>query len=121
MDSMTKRDAQRAVSHALAVCSDEQARDVADILRLGAGLLGLPEGAALSAPTGLVPQRREAWFSLIEAIRLDRDSEQFRSVRSGDWETVLASLVILGDWATIAQTAEDLRSDADNVHRVAYP
>ncbi len=114
------RDAYAHVTMALATATDEQAAAVRTILRGGAGLLGLPEGATLSAPQGLVLDRRELWCTLVDSIRVATagasgepgESDCFRLVQAGDWETVLASMLIRRDWTTIERTARELDEEA---------
>jgi hypothetical protein len=126
---VTLADALARLTHRLAVATDDQADDVATILRLGAGDLGLPAGAVPSAPAGLVPARRMAWLTLVDALRFTvrararlegrappdddagRDDADWTPVRAGDWESVLTTLVIEREWDTIADTADDLRAD----------
>lgn len=117
--AMPLREAAARLTYALATCTDARAADVATILREGAGLLELPEGATLSSPAGLVLERREAWCSLIDALRLDAvgaegewdDAAVWTPTRAGQWESVLATLLIARDWTTIEQTARDLRGE----------
>lgn len=101
---MLKTEAYQLLHDILRNASDGQTRDVADVLRLGAGHIGLPPG------------RRYHYISLIDAIQFAGGGEgdpEFAPIRSGDWETVLVSLVLAGDWDVIHRTAEDLRGDAD--------
>lgn len=116
---MRLEDASVRLTHALAICSDERAAAVRTILRRGAGLLGLPSGAVLTAPAGLVPERRELWASLVDALRIDavgvsedwRADAEWTPIRGGQWESVLATLLIERDWETIERTARDLREE----------
>ncbi len=105
------------ITHALATCTDARAAAIRTILRRGAGLMGLPPGATLTAPEGLVPERRELWVTLADTIRLDtvgvdgdwRAAAEWTPTRAGQWESVLATLVIARDWEQIEQTAAELR------------
>jgi hypothetical protein len=108
---MTVSDALARLSHALVTCSDSCAHDIATILHLGAGQMGLPEGAVCGAPPGLVNDRRKAWLALSEAIRTNHShlAASWTPIHAGNWESVLATLVIEGDWEKIASTAADLR------------
>jgi hypothetical protein len=107
------------LTQALAMCSDERAAAVRSILRRGAGLLGLPPGATLSGPAGLVPERREAWASLADTLRIDsvgvsgdwREDATWTPTRGGQWESVLATLLVERDWETIERTARELREE----------
>ena len=105
------------LTHAIATAPDERAKAVRTCLRRGAGLIGLPAGAEFGAPAGLMPDRRELWISLVDALRIDAvgvDGEwdaaaDWSPVHAGDWESVLGTLLIEGEWAKIEETAEDLR------------
>lgn len=117
--SMPIRDAYAQLTMVLVTASEEHAAAVRTILHRGAGLLPLSDGATLSGPPGLVPDRREAWASLIEAIRVSMvgasgeptDADRFQPVRAGDWETVLVSLLLARDWPTIERVARDLTDE----------
>jgi hypothetical protein len=108
-----------ALTHVLATCTEERAAAVRTILRRGAGLIGLPDGAVLSAPAGLVPERRELWVTLADTLRIDavgvssdwRDSAEWTPVRAGQWESVLATLLIQRDWEQVERTAAELREE----------
>lgn len=118
---MTVTDAYRVISHRLSTCAPAQADDLLACLRFGAGHIGLPEGATCDQPSGLVPERREAWLALVDAVRLSvvGPSEDappdapWTPTTCGDWEPVLASLVIAGEWDEIATTAADLRGQQE--------
>lgn len=112
-------EASARLTHAIATASDKRAAAIRTILRRGAGLIGLRAGAVLTAPAGLVPERRELWVNLIDALRIDavgvssdwRADAEFTTVLAGQWESVLASLLIARDWETIERTATDLRAE----------
>jgi hypothetical protein len=114
---MTNLEAYRLLHRRLAECSEAQARDIRDLLRMGAGDLGLPEGAVATEPAELPPERRPHWFSLVDGIRYlggageGGDDREFRPVHGGSWEPVIATLVIEGDWDRIRAAADDLRRD----------
>lgn len=112
---MTNADAYRTLLDHLTTATEAQARDVRDILRLGAGDLGLPEGAVMTAPGGLPAERRHAYCSLVDGIRYlgggDDPDGEYHPVRAGSWEPVLAALVIDGEWDQIRAVADDLRTD----------
>jgi hypothetical protein len=107
------------LTHALATASEERAAAVRTCLRRGAGLIPLPPGAEIQAPAGLVPDRREAWYALTDALRIEsvgvssdwRDDAVWHPVRAGDWESVLATLLIERDWEQIEKTARELREE----------
>lgn len=112
---MTNLDAYRLLRQRLAECSPSQARDIRDVLRLGAGEIGLPDGATMSEPAELPSERRPYWISLVDGIRHlggageDGDQKPFAPVRAGAWEPVLATLIIEAQWERIRETADDLR------------
>lgn len=116
-NTMTMDEALARLSHALATCSDDGAAAARTILRRGAGVIGLPPDAVLTAPAGLVPERREAWATLADALRIDavgvsgdwRADAAFAPVRAGEWEAVLVTLLVERDWDAIERTANDLR------------
>ncbi len=105
------------MTHEVATASHDLVADIRTILVRGAGLLGLPKGAWLTHPAGLVVERRDLWVTLADVIRIGsagldadwRDEAEFTPVRSGQWESVLVSLIIERDWATIRRMARDLR------------
>jgi hypothetical protein len=66
---MRKDTAMSRLRRALADATEDQARDVADILRLGAGDIW-HEGAILTEPADIPADRRWAYVSLAEAIQL---------------------------------------------------
>ena len=87
-----------------------------------AGLIPLDEttpGAVLGGPEGLVPERREAYRSLIDTVRIDAvgvdanwdDEAIFQPIRVGNWESVLATLLALGDWQPILDCAHKIEED----------
>ena len=113
----TARNALALATLALVTADDHQAQAALTCLRVGAGSLGLPEGATLSGPAGLVPERREVWLAVAEAIRLDTvgvsadyDPEApWHPVEAGAWESVLATLLVRRDWPKIEETAASLQ------------
>lgn len=112
------REALALATLSLASASGERARSVGVILRLGAGHLETA-GLVYSSPAGLVPELREAWVAVCEAIRLGsvgqdewRDDAPWRPTRAGDWESVLATLLVERDWDAIERTARKLEADA---------
>ena len=108
---MTKTEAYAALLDILRVASEEQHRDVADILRLGAGCMPLPDGAVLTAPGALPPERRESYCNLCEGITwLSTAGAEYVPVYVGAWEPVLATLVLEANWPCIAETAAELRA-----------
>lgn len=117
----TAREALALATLALATASGERARAVGVVLRLGAGHLPLPEGATYSSPAGLVPELREAWVAVADAIRLDtvglddpwRDDATWTPIRAGEWESVLATLLVEREWDEIERTARDLEHPRD--------
>jgi hypothetical protein len=118
---MTSREAAQKLRQVLAHCSAEQARDVSDVLEIGAGVIA-PEGAIFSGPVDVPSDRRHAFVSLIEAIygigiEADDPDRQWTPIHSGDWESVLATLVVEEDWETIAKTASSLRDEETEEHR----
>lgn len=111
------REALALATLSLSTASGERARSVSVILRLGAGHLETP-GLVYSSPAGLVPELREAWVAISEAIRLGsvgqdewRDDAPWRPTRAGDWESVLATLLVERDWDAIERTARELERD----------
>lgn len=121
---MTKKEASRKLREALAVCSEEQARDVADILERGAGLMPMPEGSVIEFGNPEInasfpndSRLRHALVNLIDAVYETgsryEDEPNWTPVHAGAWESVLATLVIEGDWAKIAETAKELREAND--------
>ena len=111
----TLGDAAAHLTLGLATATDAQAAAIQAILTQGAGLLPLPEGAVLQGPEGLVPSRREAWVTLVDALRLDAVGHEawdpdapVTLIRAGAWESVLATLVLERDWVTIERTAAEL-------------
>jgi hypothetical protein len=119
---MTKTEASKRLREALATCSEAQAQDVCDILRYGAGYMPLPEGAMphfgdaqLEASFPLDARLRDALIDLQDAVHETGSHHEvdpeWTPVRAGAWESVLATLVIEGDWAQIAETARELRED----------
>jgi hypothetical protein len=113
---MTNLDAYRLLNTRLFEASDSEARDVRDVLRLGAG--GLPDDATMAEPADLPADRRSHWYSLVDGIRYgggageDGDNRDFVPCYSGAWEAVLATLVIGADWQKIRETADELRLDS---------
>jgi hypothetical protein len=95
---------------ALYEATEDQARDLADILHLGAGIPPLPPGAVMDWPTDLPADRRPAYCALAEAVVIQE--ELWRPIYAGEWEDVLATLVIGRDWDRISSTARDLRAAA---------
>lgn len=115
---MTNLDAYRLLRTRLAECTAEQARDVRDILRLGAGDMGLPDGATMDEPADVPAERRPHWYALVDGIRYyggageDGNDGDFVPVHGGAWEAVLATLVVESDWPRIRETADGLRLDS---------
>jgi len=95
----------------LVAATDAEARDVRDVLRLGAGDAG-PPGVPVE-PAAMPAERRYVYYALVEGIRHlgcgGADGDEYTPIRAGHWEPVLASLVIDGGWAKIRETADDLR------------
>jgi hypothetical protein len=112
-DAMRKDTAMSRPRRALADATEDQARDVVDILRLGAGDIW-HEDAILTEPADVPSARRWAYVSLAEAIRLAPEDDWI-PVHTRDWEEVFATLILEGDWDAIRRTAEELRSDTDLV------
>jgi hypothetical protein len=112
---MRKDAAMLELRRALAGATEDQARDVRDILRLGAGEIWFERGILIE-PADVPADRRWAYVSLAEAIRLAPE-EEWVPVHAGGWEEVLATLVLEGDWDTIHKTAEELRSEASPEER----
>lgn len=112
---MTNTEAYEKIRRLLVSIPDHAARDLRDILRLGAGDLGLPDGAVLDGPEEMKPDRRIAYCSLVDGIRClgggEKATAEFQPVRAGAWEAVLATLVVEGQWEKIRETADDLRHD----------
>lgn len=112
----TARNALALATLALVTADDHQARAALTCLRLGAGSLGLPEGATFSGPAGLVPERREIWLAISEAIRIDSvgasadydPDAPWQPVEAGAWESVLATLLVRRDWDRIVETTASL-------------
>jgi len=106
---MTKAEAYQLLLTRLSSATEEQARNVNVILERGAGCLPLPDGAVMTGPTELPPDRRHAYCNLVDGLRyLSVDGNQYVPVHAGAWEAVLATLVIEEQWDTIAGTAADL-------------
>lgn len=111
----TAREALALATLALCTASPDQARAVQTVLEKGAGHLPL-EGATYSSPAGLVPERREAWIAVSDAIRLDSvgldqpwsHDAIWRPVHAGEWESVLATLLVERNWEEIERTAREL-------------
>lgn len=110
---MKAREALDALTSALATASAEDAAAALRVLRDGAGLLDEPK-IVYEAPAGLVPERRPIWIACVEAIRLGSvgldgqwdDAASWEPVFVGDWESVLASLIIARRWSDIRRAAE---------------
>jgi uncharacterized protein YbjT (DUF2867 family) len=101
--------ARRRLLDQLAAATPAQFADIMTLLRQGAGLLPLPEGTTLSEPKALPPDRREAAISLYEAL-VATPRGDWQPVYVGDWESVLASLVVDGEWRKIAEAARELEA-----------
>lgn len=105
---MLKTDAAKQLKSVLQECSAEQFGAVKTILVKGAGCLGLPEGAYMTEPQDVAQERRDALWSLTDAVYLEEKGDEFTRPRAGMWESVLATLVIEQDWETIKRTAAEL-------------
>jgi hypothetical protein len=122
---MTAQEALARMTHALAMASDIQFEQIETILRQGAGDLGLPDGARLLEPAGLVDERREVWVTLQDSLRIDtvgvdedwNPRAEWEPVYAGNWESVLVSLVIEQDWVRIHKTADELAKESERVPR----
>lgn len=81
-------------------------------LQLGGGQIWLFEPETLyMRPAGLVSNRRSAFNTLSETIYLDGSNDpeaRFQPCYTGPWESVLATLVIDGNWTKIEETALEL-------------
>lgn len=114
-DGLRARDALALLTLALVAAGTEQAEAVDTVLRLGAGHLYEP-GVTHSTPAGLARARRRAWVELAESIRLDSvgvegrwdDDATWTPTEAGDWESVLATLVVQRRWEEIERAARDL-------------
>jgi hypothetical protein len=119
--TMTASEAIACIALRLATCSPEQAQDVSDIVRLGAGLFDLEEGCVMVEPSGLIPKRRVAYTVLADTIRIDtvgvyhnyNPDAPWHPIHSGAWESVLVTLIIEGDWERITETAAELRREEE--------
>lgn len=128
-DQVRLDEALARLTHALATCSDERAAAVRTCLRRGAGLIPMPPEAQLASPAGLVPERREAWYALADALRIEsvgasgdwRDDAEWTPVRAGDWESVLATLLVERDWEQVERTARELREEFPDDREDAAP
>jgi hypothetical protein len=115
--TMTNLEAYRLLRVRLAACTDAQASDLRVILRVGAGDMRLLDRATMSQPAEIPANRRPYWFSLVDGIRYlggageDVDEQEFRPVRAGAWEAVLATLVAEGEWDKVRQTADEIRTE----------
>jgi len=107
---MHKTQAVEQLKKVIRDCTDEQYGAVKTMMEIGAGLMGLPEGAHLTAPVDVQTQRRDVLASLTDAIYDCAAGDDFPMPRAGGWEYVIATLVIERDWETIDRTAADLRT-----------
>lgn len=114
MIPQTSAEARHALLDRLVAATPDQVRDLASILRLGAGDLGLPEGATMAEPRELPVAARPIYAALAEAVAHmsgDGLDAAWEPVEAGAWEPVTASLVIAGEWGRICECAEDLRAE----------
>lgn len=109
IEPISKGAARSRLREQLLAATPEQAQAARDVLRLGAGHLGLPDGASFVEPAWLPAERREVYIACVEAVHLD-EGDDWTLIHAGDWESVLATLVIEGDWAKIEETAAELRA-----------
>ncbi|HEY3305237.1 MAG TPA: hypothetical protein VGL70_17070 [Candidatus Binatia bacterium] len=119
---MTKKEAGLQLRAALVLCSPEQASAVNDILEIGAGDIAPPKDATLSGPAEVPVERRHSYDNLMDAVygcRPDSGGEEWQPVHAGDWESVLATLVIEGAWDKIEQVAKELRDEDTEEQRAA--
>lgn len=106
---MTTKEAISQIGITIADIKPERLEDLAIVLALGAGHISLlSEGPAS-------PEKFLDWASVLiryelqDAVALDlSQGGTFAPVYGGDWESVLASLVVDNNWDLIRETAEDL-------------
>lgn len=110
---MTNREALMAMTHHLALATDEEISAALACLRQGAGWISIDNGVP-TEPAGLSRDRRWLWLACAEAISYcgPWDAE-WVPVFAGDWEIVLATLIVNDAWPKIYATAQDLRANAN--------
>jgi hypothetical protein len=108
--AMPTADALRALWAALYEATDDQARDLADILRLSAEGPPLRDDEVIATPADLPAERRPAYWSLTVAVF--SQGITWRPIYAGSLGYTLATLVIARDWDRIAATAQSLRAAA---------
>lgn len=105
---MTKKQAIEDLRGMLSTGPIEVIVAVRDCLWLGAGI-PIRQLASIVAITFNLSE------GIIHATPGDQPDSEFVPVHCGDWEAVIATLVIEADWDRIRRAADDLRADAELV------
>lgn len=111
---MTYANAVRLLARRLREATPEQFQDVRDILLLGAGdTWSTRTDVAWQHPLG---ERGGVCVALVDGLRhlggID-ERGQYRPSYAGNWEPVLATMIIEGQWEKVREIAEELRKDRE--------
>lgn len=114
---MTTKEAVSKLNSEIRTAKPDKLEDISIILALGAGHLSLLTESAGEGPEFFLDRVSELMaYELSDAIVLNRTNNRdgtFVPIYCGDWESVLASLIIDEDWKLIHETAEGLLKDGD--------